>query len=118
MIKVVGQATQRNGTSPSWTLTGICTNASRIGTGTYNITCSKSPEQKVIVLVSAERGSIGTERITAVWSNNVITIRNYAGAKSTTLGDCWLTVTFLEDIPEEKAFLKYGEQENRIIVMA
>lgn len=116
MIKVVGQATQQNSSSPTWTLTGICTSASRTGTGTYTITCSKAPAQKVVVLISAERGGIGTERITAFWNNNVITIKNYTGATSTTLGDCYLTVTFLEDIPAETTFLKYGENENRIVV--
>jgi hypothetical protein len=116
MIKVVGQATQQNGSSPAWTLTGICSSASRTATGTYTITCSKNPAQQIIVLISAERGSIGTERTTATWADNVLTIRNYTGATSTTLGDCWLSVTFLEDIPVETTFLKYGETENRLIV--
>jgi hypothetical protein len=117
MIKVVGQATQKNGTTPEWTLTGICTAGERSGTGTYKITCSKdNNNQKIAVLASAERGGIGTERLTAEWNNNVLTIKNYTGQASTTLGDCWLTVTLIEDLTAETTMLKFGEEENRLIV--
>lgn len=115
MIRVVGQATQRNGTSPTWTLTGICRSASRTGTGTYTITCDKN-YTKVVVLISAERGGVGTERTTAGWSGNVLTIRNYTGQTSTTLGDCWLTVTFIENLPDKvDTFLKFGNDNNRVV---
>lgn len=114
MIKIVGQASQMNGTSPTWTLTGICRSASRTGTGTYTITCDKN-YTKVVVLISAERGGVGTERVVADWSGNVLTIKNYTGQTSTTLGDCWLTVTFVENLPDKvNTFLKYGSDENRI----
>lgn len=116
MIKVIGQATQKNGTSPVWTLTGICTSASRTGTGTYTITCSKAPNSKFVVLISAERGGVGTERTTATWSSNVLTIKNYTGQASTTLGDCWLTVTFIENLPDKvDTFLKFDNDNNRIV---
>jgi len=112
MIKVIGQATQNNGTTPTWQLTGICKSAARTGTGTYTITCSK---ECYTILISAERSGVGTERIVATWSNKVLTIKNYTGMKSTTLGDCWLTVTFIENLPDEQTtFLKYGSDENRI----
>lgn len=112
MIRVVGQATQNNGTNPTWHLTGICTSAARTGTGTYTITCSK---ECYTILISAERGNVGTERIVATWSNNVLTIKNYTGMTSTTLGDCWLTVTFIENLADKQTtFLKHGEDENRL----
>ena len=100
MIRIVGQATQRDGASPTWTLTGICRSASRTGTGTYTITCDKN-YTKVVVLISAERGGVGTERTVADWSGNVLTIKNYTGNTSTTLGDCWLTVTFIENLSDK-----------------
>jgi len=112
MIRVIGQATQKNGTSPTWQLKGICKSASRTGTGTYTITCSK---ECYTILISAERGGVGTERIVATWSNKVLTIKNYTGRDSSTLGDCWLTVTFIENLPDEQTtFLKYGSDENRL----
>lgn len=114
MIRVVGQASQMNGSSPTWTLTGICRSASRTGTGTYTITCDKN-YTKVVVLISAERAQAGTERITADWSDNVLTIRNYNGQSSKTLGDCWITATFIENLPDKQtSILKYGPDENRL----
>lgn len=115
MIRVVGQASQSNGTSPVWTLTGICASAARTDTGTYTITCNNPHISKLTVLISAERGGVGTERTTAIWSNNVLTIRNYTGQSSTTLGDCWLTVTFIENLADKQTtFLKHGSDENRL----
>ena len=112
MIRIVGQATQHDGTTPTWQLSGICESAQRTGTGTYTITCSKPC---YTVLISAERGNVGTERIVATWSNNVLTIKNYTGMTSTTLGDCWLTITFIANLADEQTtFLKYGSDENRL----
>ena len=101
MIKVIGQATQKDGTSPVWTLTGICVSAKRTATGTYSITCNKATGSRPVILISAERGGVGTERTTAVWSGNDLIVRNYTGQSSTTLGDCWLTVTLLENLSDK-----------------
>lgn len=105
MIRIVGQATQQNGTSPSWKLTGICKSASRTGTGTYNITVDFHKglgfpdKNSLVILVSAEKAEVGTERYVIDWtSSNTFRIRNYSGATSTSLGDCWLSITILADV--------------------
>lgn len=106
MIYVLGQATQKNGTTPTWTLSGICTEAERVNTGTYaiNIDLSNLPNidrKDLVILLSAERGNTGTERLTINWSqeiNNRFLVKNYSGYNSTTLGDCMLTVTILANI--------------------
>lgn len=106
MIYVLGQATQVNGTTPVWTLSGICSSAEKVNTGTYaiNIDLSSLPnieKKDLVILVSAERGNTGTERLTINWSqedNNRFLVKNYTGYNSTTLGDCMLTVTILANI--------------------
>lgn len=96
MIKVIGQANVfSNG--GDWILSGICTSASKTGTGTYSLTCSKNIEQGMIILVSAERGGTNAERITTTYTDNVITIKNYKGRTSTSLADVtYLMITILE----------------------
>lgn len=104
MIYVLGQATQRNGSSPEWTLSGICSSANRTDTGTYTITVNFSnlpniDKDKLVILLSAERASTGTERYIIDWiSDTTFRVRNYTGPTSTTLGDCYLTVTILANI--------------------
>lgn len=109
MIKVVGQATQSNDTSPVWTLSGICKSAARTATGTYTVTVDFlsalgiTDKNKLAIYVSAERGGVGTERYVIDWTSaNTFRIRNYSGYNSTTLGDCWLTITIIADIPDRK----------------
>ena len=96
MIKVIGQANVfSNG--GDWILSGICTSASKTGTGTYSLTCSKNIEQGMIILVSAERGGTNAERITTTYTDNVITIKNYRSRTSTSLADvAYLMITILE----------------------
>lgn len=105
MIYVLGQATQRNGSSPVWTLSGICSSANRTDTGTYTITVdftslpSNIDKNKLVILISAERAFTGSERFTIDWiSDTTFRVRNYGGSFSTTLGDCYLTVTILANI--------------------
>ena len=105
MIQVIGQATQSNGGSPSWTLTGICKSAARTGTGTYTVTIDYlgalgiDNKDKLTILISAERGNLGTERYVVDWtSENTFRIRNYTARNNQTLGDCILTITILADV--------------------
>ena len=105
MIRIVGQATESKGDSPSWKLSGICKSATRTGTGTYTITVDFHKglgfpnKDKLVILVSAEKGGVGTERYVIDWTaTNTFRIRNYGGYNSTTLGDCWLTITILADV--------------------
>ena len=105
MIQVIGQATQSNGGSPSWTLTGVCKSAARTGTGTYTVTIDYigalgiDSKDKLTILVSAERGNLGTERYILDWTSaNTFRIRNYTARNNQTLGDCILTITILADV--------------------
>lgn len=105
MIQVIGQATQSNGGSPSWTLTGVCKSAARTGTGTYTVTIDYlgalgiDSKDKLTILVSAERGNLGTERYVVDWTSaNTFRIRNYTARNNQTLGDCMLTITILADV--------------------
>jgi hypothetical protein len=96
MIKIIGQANVfSNG--GDWILSGICTSASKTGTGTYSLTCSKNIEKGMIILVSAERSGTNAERITTTYTDNVITIKNYRSRTSTSLADvAYLMITILE----------------------
>jgi hypothetical protein len=96
MMKVRGQANVFSH-GGDWILSGICTSASKTGTGTYSLTCSKNIEQGMIILVSAERGGTNAERITTTYTDNVITIKNYSSRTSTSLADvAYLMITILE----------------------
>ena len=105
MIQVIGQATQSNGGSPSWTLTGVCKSAARTADGTYTVTVDYlgalgiDSKDKLTILVSAERGNLGTERYILDWTSaNTFRIRNYTARNNQTLGDCMLTITILADV--------------------
>jgi hypothetical protein len=105
MIQVIGQATQSDGGSPSWTLTGVCKSAARTGTGTYTVTLDYlealgvDSKDKLTILISAERGNLGTERYILDWtSTNTFRVRNYTARNNQTLGDCMLTITILADV--------------------
>lgn len=105
MIQVIGQATQSNGGSPSWTLTGICKSASRTAVGTYTVTIDYlgalgiDSKDKLTILISAERGNLGTERYILDWlSANTFRVRNYTARNNQTLGDCMLTITILAEV--------------------
>lgn len=105
MIQVIGQATQSNASSPTWTLTGVCKSAARTGTGTYTVTIDYigalgiDSKDKLTILVSAERGNLGTERYILDWTSaNTFRIRNYTARNNQTLGDCILTITILADV--------------------
>lgn len=105
MIQVIGQATQSNGGSPSWTLTGVCKSAARTGTGTYTVTIDYlgalgiDSKDKLTIVISAERGNLGTERYVVDWTSaNTFRIRNYTARNNQTLGDCILTITILADV--------------------
>lgn len=105
MIQVIGQATQSNGGSPSWTLTGVCKSAARTGTGTYTVTIDYlgalgiDSKDKLTIVISAERGNLGTERYVVDWTSaNTFRIRNYTARNNQTLGDCMLTITILADV--------------------
>jgi hypothetical protein len=105
MIQIIGQATQSDGGSPSWTLTGVCKSAARTGTGTYTVTLDYlealgvDSKDKLTILISAERGGLGTERYILDWtSTNTFRVRNYTARNNQTLGDCMLTITILADV--------------------
>ena len=105
MIQVVGQATQKNGSNPTWVLSGLCKAASRTGTGTYTVTMNFANnfgitnKNQLVILVSAERSGTGTERYVIDWiSDDTFRIRNYTKYNSTTLGDCMLTITILANL--------------------
>ena len=106
MIQIIGQATQKNGGSPSWVLTGICKSAARTGTGTYTVTIDYlnifgiDNKDKLAIFASAERSGLGTERLIIDWTaENTFRIRNYTARNNQTLGDCILTITIMADIP-------------------
>lgn len=105
MIQVIGQATQSNGGSPSWTLTGVCKSAARTAVGTYTVTIDYlgalgiNNKDKLTILISAERANRGTERYILDWTSaNTFRIRNYTARNKQTLGDCMLTITILADV--------------------
>lgn len=104
MIYVLGQATQTNGSSPVWTLSGICSSANRTDTGTYTVTVNFTnlpniTKNKLVILISAEAANVGRERYVIDWiSDTTFRVRNYERYSNTTLNDCIMTITILANI--------------------